>query len=131
MFVDAIDIWFTKYFHFLFVSWQPCNHFNVTFKVLPTNVTNVSPLPTTKLKHVIFRFVSLSQQILSTFFVKPFLAFIAVLKWFLLHLYQSVAPTTFSTFLKVRHESFFDLKKNRLWTRLAFSDTGVPVEGWG
>ena len=100
----SIDLLFDlQNIHFLFVSWQPCNHFNVTFKVLPTNVTNVSPLPTTKLKHV--SFFSFFPNKIFQFFVKIFGFYCRFKVIFVSSLINSVAPT-FSTFLKVRHDDF-------------------------
>ena len=90
----------------LFVYWQPCNHFNVTFKVLPTNVTNVIfPFSTTKLKHV--SFVSFFPNKSFNIFVKPFWPLLPFLKWFSFHFWSIRLRQRFLHFLKVRHESFF------------------------
>ena len=130
MFVDAIRsfVWFTKYFHFLFVFWQSCNHFNVIFKVLLTNVTNVifSLFPQQSWNTLV-SFHFFPTKSFNFFWLKPFLAFIAVLKWFSFHLYQICCANVFYIF-KSKTRIVFWSKKNRLWTRLTFSDTGTP--GW-
>ena len=100
---------------------------NFQNKVLPTNVTNVSPLPTTKLKRV--SFVSFFPNKFFKFFVKTFFGLYCRFKVIFVFIFNQFgcANNVFYIFESKTRIVFWS-KKNRLWTRLTFSDTGTP--GW-